>query len=70
MTVLFQYILVKSSFYCFFIRTLLVGEGGVLQKDYVLYARENDEKNGRTLNNICFKANLPSNIITRSNKFV
>ena len=34
----------NSSFYCFFIHTLL-GEGGGLQKKSVLYAHENDGKN-------------------------
>ena len=36
----------KSLFYCFFVRTLW-GERGILQKEYILYARENREKNGR-----------------------
>ena len=35
----------NSSFYCFFIRTLLRGGGG-LQKKSVLYAHDNDGKNG------------------------
>ena len=34
----------KSSFYCFFIRTLFGVVGGGMQKVYILYAHENDEK--------------------------
>ena len=47
MTILFS---VKSSFYCCFIRTLL-GAGGGLEMQYVLYTPENDEKSGLTLVN-------------------
>ena len=37
--------LAKSSFHCFFYSYAFGERGGGMQKEYVLYARENDEEN-------------------------